>query len=256
MQARASWENATKKVLITGADGLVGDVLRQHLADRYELRLMSHGPMDVPSTVADIADLDAIRPSFEGIDSVVHLAAASSPDSSWEDVLCANIIGARNVFEAARMAGVPQVVYASSGHAVGMYEVDGAPSLYDLDDTRSYDEHVEIRPDTLYGLSKAFGELCGRLYSDQHGLRVICLRIGYVNGSSEPLAPAEDDGGRRTRAIWLSHRDCAQLFRRAIDADHLRWAVAYGTSDNPRQVWDLTSARELLGYRPEDSAPV
>ena len=216
---------------------------------------MSHEPMDETSVVADIAELEAILPSFEGIDSVVHLAAASSPDATWEEVLRANVVGTRNVFEAARICGVAQVVYASSGHAVGMYEVDGAPSLYDLDDGRRYDENVEIRPDSLYGLSKAFGELCGRYYSDQHGLRVICLRIGYVHEGTEPLAPPRDEGGRRTRAIWLSHRDCAQLFACAIDADHLRWAVAYGTSDNPRQVWDLSSARELLGYRPEDSAP-
>lgn len=240
---------------MTGADGLVGGVLRRHLADRYALRLMSREPMDEPSVVADIGDLEAIVPSFEGIDSVIHLAAASSPDASWEEVLPANIVGTRNVFEAARICRVPQVVYASSSHAVGMYEVDGGPSLYELDDPRRYDEHVEVRPDSLYGLSKAFGELCGRYYSDRHGLRVICLRIGYVNESGDPLAAPRDEGERRTRAIWLSHRDCAQLFARAIEAGHLPWAIAYGTSDNPRQVWDLSSARELLGYRPQDRAP-
>lgn len=252
-------------MLITGAGGLIGRVLRRELAARYELRLLNRSPIDVPAHVADIADLDAIQPAFQGIDSVVHLAAAAAVGSTWDQVLTSNLVGARNVFEAARRAGVEQVVYASTSHVVGMYERDGVPGIYDLDDGRTYDADVPPRPDSLYGASKGFGELVGRLYAERHGLRVICLRIGMVV-ANEPLRPpanrsklAEDDGElvgwRRTRTIWLSQRDCAQLFDRALAADHLRWAVVFGTSDNPRQLWDLSGARRLLGYEPVDQAP-
>lgn len=205
-------------------------------------------------------------PAFAGVDSVVHLAAEADVRTRWEGVLRANIIGTRNVLEAARRQGVPHVVFASSNHVIGMYEVDGAPEIYELHDGRVYDDTVAPRPDSLYGVSKGFGELLGRYYSDRHGLRVICLRIGGVTeeGRPPPGVPLEVDPARlddeerrlRSRAIWLSHRDCAQLIRRAIDADGVRWAIAYGTSDNPRQMWNLTSARTLLGYEPEDSAPV
>jgi nucleoside-diphosphate-sugar epimerase len=214
---------------------------------------LTRAPIDEPSDIADVADLDALLPPFAGVDSVVHLAAAASPTSTWEQVLSANIIGARNVFEAARQTSVAQVVFASSTHAVGMYDVEGGPKLFRPTDGRQYDEHVDLRPDSLYGLSKAFGELCGRLYVEQHGVRVICLRIGYVARHDPPRFP-DNPHGDRMRAIWLSHRDCARLFAAAVDADDVDWAVAYGTSDNARQVWDLSSARELLGYRPQDRA--
>jgi len=178
-------------------------------------------------------------------------------------VLAANIVGAYNVFEAARRAGVARVVFASSTHAVGMYDEENAPALYRLEDERTFDEQAALRPDSLYGASKAFGEVLGRFYSDRHGLSVICLRIGFVTPTDDSgfLSPRDVDArdraqARRARAIWLSHSDCAHLFDRAIDADaSLRWAIAYGTSDNPRQIWDLDSARRLLGYSPQDRAP-
>ena len=178
-------------------------------------------------------------------------------------MLAANIVGAYNVFEAARRAGVARVVFASSTHAVGMYDEENAPALYRLEDERTFDEQAALRPDSLYGASKAFGEVLGRFYSDRHGLSVICLRIGFVTPTDDSgfLSPRDVDArdraqARRARAIWLSHSDCAHLFDRAIDADaSLRWAIAYGTSDNPRQIWDLDSARRLLGYSPQDRAP-
>ena len=250
-----------KRVLITGAGGLIGRVLRRELAAVYDLRLLSRSPLDVPGYVADVAHLEAIRPAFENVNSVVHLAASSAVRSGWVDVLPANIVGTYNVFEAARMAGVRQVVFASSSHVTGMYEREAAPEIYDVADARVFDEGVPPRPDSLYGVSKGFGELLGRYYAEQHGLRAICLRIGMVV-DDEPLRPAtesvpehERGGWLRTRTIWLSQRDCAQLFARALEADQLVYAVVYGTSDNPRQIWDLDGARRLLGYRPLDRAP-
>ena len=204
--------------------------------------------MAEPSHVADIADYAAIRPAFDGVDAVVHLAAAADVDSSWDEVLASNIIGTRNVFEAARDAGVRQVVFASSNHVVGMYEKDGAPAVYRPDDPTLVDEQATPRPDSLYGVSKGFGELIGRYYAERHGLCVICLRIGWVWEKEETPT-----GHAQAEAIWLSHRDCAQLVSRALDADDVRWAVVYGISNNPRAFWSLRGAREILGYEPQDS---
>ncbi len=156
------------------------------------------------------------------------------------------------------------MVFASSNHVVGMYELDGAPGLYDPDADRSYDHTAEIRPDSLYGVSKAYGEALGRMYMERHGLRVFCLRIGAVRANDDPTAPTAnplidlDSEGRRNRlrAVWLSKRDCAELVARCLDVEDVSWAVVYGVSGNPRRFWDLSHARELLGWEPQDSAPV
>ncbi len=256
----------SRRVLITGADGTIGRILRERLAGTYRLSFLTRRPAAFASHVGSIERLDEIEGAFKGVDTVVHLAGESSVDAPWERVLPANIVGAYNVFEAARRAGVRRVVFASSNHAIGMYEAEGAPAIYELDDRRTYAADVPARPDSLYGASKVFGEALGRMYADRHAMEVICLRIGAVRADDdptnahagrpfEPLPPLSlEDARRRLRAVWLSHRDCVALVQAAVEAD-VSWAVVYGTSDNPRQMWDLGGARELLGYRPSDSAP-
>ena len=252
-----------RRVLVTGAEGVIGTAVRKHLGSRYELTSLTLTPQDFPSHVADIADLDAIRPAFDGVDAVVHLAASPSLETAWADVLHNNIVGTYNVFEAARLANVARVVFASSNHVIGMYELDGAPALYEPDDERTYDNTAEIRPDSLYGVSKAYGEALGRMYVERHGLRVFCLRIGAVRANDDPTAPTAnplidlDAEGRRNRlrAVWLSQRDCAELIASCLEVEDVSWAVVYGVSANARRFWDLTNARELLGWEPQDSAP-
>ncbi|HEX5499634.1 MAG TPA: NAD(P)-dependent oxidoreductase, partial [Thermomicrobiales bacterium] len=258
-----------RRVLVTGADGVIGRAVRQYLGDRYDLRCLTHRPAAYSSHVADVADLAAIAPAFEGIDCVVHLAASPDVATPWSSILPNNLIGTYNVFEAARQAGVPAVVFASSNHTIGMNEIDNAPAIYALDDPRVFDHQAEPRPDSLYGVSKLFGEAVARLYVDRYGMRAACLRIGTVREDDRPGAPevygavpalvdflTEEERRERLRATWLSRRDCAQLISRAIEADDVPWAVVYGISNNPRQFWDLEHARRALGYEPEDSAPV
>ena len=258
----------TTTVLVTGAEGTIGTAVREHLGKRYDLRSLTRTEQPFPSHIADITDLDAIRPAFAGVDVVVHLAASPAVETPWAEILPNNLVGTYNVFEASRQAGVGTVVFASSNHAIGMYELDGAPSLYELGDDRVYDERVEVRPDSLYGVSKVYGEALGRMYHELHGMRVVCLRIGSVRADDDPASPAmldsvpmpldhlsREERRRRMRATWLSRRDCAELISRAIDAEEVGWAVVYGISDNPRQFWSLRSARELLGFEPRDRAP-
>jgi nucleoside-diphosphate-sugar epimerase len=217
-------------------------------------------------TVVDITDLDAMVAAANGMDAIVHMAASSAVDSPWEAVLNSNLIGTYNVFEAARRAGVPRVVFASSNHAIGTCELEAAPEVYELDDDRVFDHTAEIRPDSLYGVSKVYGEAMGRHYVDQHGLMVACLRIG---GARWPDAPSHPDNlwadmsdcapetlalRRRMRAVWLSEHDCVQLVEKALETDE-PWVVVYGISNNPRQFWDIEHARRVLGYEPRDAAP-
>ena len=260
-------EQGRKKVLITGAEGTIGTALRQHWEGRYDLRALTRYSADFPSHAADIADLEAILPAFRGIDAVVHLAASPDVDTPWEDVLHNNLEGTRNVFEAARLSSVGCVVFASSNHAIGMYEVEAAPGLYALDDTRVFDHTVEVRPDSLYGVSKVFGEALGRYYSDSFGMRVFCVRIGTVREDDDPCAAevalssgwlnlTDAQKYERLRATWLSKRDCAHLLACCLEADSVSWAVVYGVSNNPRRFWDISHVRQLLGYDPQDTAPI
>jgi nucleoside-diphosphate-sugar epimerase len=229
-----------KKVLITGAGGRIGGDLAERLRDRYDLRLMHRRPVPetTPATdpvIADIADFAQVAAAMAGVDAVVHMAADPSTRAPWESVLEHNIVGTYNVFEAARRAGVRRVVFASTNHVMGMYDRDRQWPIY---------AHQPVRPDSLYGVSKAFGEALGSFYADQHGLGVICLRIGWA--TAEPM----DDIGRW---MWLSPRDCAQVVWRAIESD-LRFGVFYAISGNGGRHWDITDTMERLGYRPEDDA--
>lgn len=254
------------KVVLTGAGGVIGQAVREHLGKRYDFVNITRKPAEFSDLVADISDLAAIRPAFEGADAVVHLAASISVDSPWESVLHDNLIGTYNVYEAARQGGATCIVFASSNHTIGGYEMDGAPRIYALDDPRSYDHHAEIRPDSLYGVSKVYGEALGRYYHETYGMRVYNLRIGSVRGDDDPTSEGVKSGSfwldlteaqkyERMRSTWLSQRDCAELIGCCLEATTVPWATVYGISNNPRQFWDIEEARRLLGYAPKDSAP-
>jgi nucleoside-diphosphate-sugar epimerase len=254
-----------RAVLITGAEGLVGTVLRQGLAGRLSLQYLTRTPQPYPSIVADIRDLDALVPAFRGIDTVIHLAGTVDLKATWEEVLPHNIVGTRTVFEAARLAGVKSVIYASSGHVLSGEEEAAGRSLYDLGDRRVFDHLTPPCPDTPYALSKLCGENIGRYYAEAHGLHVICVRVGMVLADDDPCSDSPGKGRSaglslaerypRIRAKWLSHRDCCQLFLRCLEADTVPWAVVFGTSNNPRQIWSLAETRRVLNYAPQDAAP-
>jgi nucleoside-diphosphate-sugar epimerase len=257
-----------KKVLITGVAGVVGQACVQYLSDRYELSgLDIKDPGNVPTLVADIADLNAILPAFEGVDAVVHLAGNPSVHSPWDDVFTINIQGTYNAYEACRIQGVHCLVFASSNHTIGRYEEEGMPEIYALDDPRCYDETVPVRPDSLYGVSKLFGEAVGRYYNEYFGIRSYNLRIGTVRADDDPRDPSVAEGSfwldltpeqkfDRLRATWLSKRDCCDLIATCIEAANVPFAIVYAISNNPRQFWDLSHAKELLGWEPKDSAPI
>ena len=93
-----------------------------------------------------LEDAPAMLDLLQGVDAVVHLGGVST-EQAWSPILQANIIGAYNLYEAARKHSVKRVVFASSNHVTGFYRQDEVVGIND-----------PARPDGLYGVSKAFGE--------------------------------------------------------------------------------------------------
>ena len=207
----------------------------------------------VRSFQADIAELEAIKPAFVDQHVVVHLAA-NLETHSWEGQLRGNIIGTYNVYEAAREAGVKRVVYASSGSAirgwdsVAPYDAIATGRYEDVPETWSKIPHDAVRPAWIYGAAKVWGEAIGRVFSDDHGISILCVRIGHVTASDRPSHVREF-------SAYTSHRDVADMLHRCIEApDDLKYDIFYALSNNKWGVRDLEHGRRVLGYEPQDDA--
>ena len=189
-----------------------------------DIRKPANLAADEDFVAADLADYSQVETITAGIDGIIHLGG-HSVEGSWDAIHKANIVGCYNLFEAAYRAGVKRVVFASSNHAVGFYPRDQKIGV-----------NVTLRPDSRYGVSKAFGEAIGALYADKHGLRVTCLRIGNVNDM--PL-------DKRRLSIWIRPEDLAQLVRIGLEHPDIRFEVFYGSSDNDASWWDNSNARRF-----------
>lgn len=227
-----------KRLLITGAAGGLGSLARRRLTGLADiLRLSdiadlgqaaSHEEL-VPCELSDLAKVKAL---VEGCDGIVHFGGISV-ESTWESILPANIEGTYNIYEAARIYGVKRVFFASSNHAIGFYKRE----------TR-IDATDPVRPDSLYGVSKCFGEALARYYYDKYGVETAVVRIGSC-------FPEPKD--HRMMATWLSENDLVALIERVFTCPKLGYVTVFGASDNEEQWWDNRCAG-FLGWRPKDSS--
>ena len=230
-------------VLLTGAAGRIGTVLRGGLPERgWAMRCLDIVPVPderpgEEQVVADVTDLSAMLDAVQGADAVVHLAGISG-ESTWSAISHANIEGTYCALEAARRAGVARVVLASSNHATGFTQRPASGLLTEVD--------ALPRPDTYYGVAKVTLEALGSLYADRYGMDVVCLRIG--SHLAEPTAV-------RHLSTWLSPSDTVSLVDAALSAPSPGFSVVWGVSANTRNWWDLTAAR-ALGYAPQDDAEI
>ena len=232
-----------KKILITGAAGYIGSYLRRYWGDRYDLRLADIKPVEdlaahEQAVKLDIAEYEPFLNACQEIDTVVHLAADPSMQAEFYDTLLPlNIIGCYNAFEAARQAGCKRLIFASSVNAIAGYN-------------NSEHEGVKwdapIFPVNVYGATKCWGEALARVYSSQHGLSCICVRIGAARFSQAQEFDAERQN------MGLSARDGAQLFGRCVEVEALDFAIVNGTSKHQRSFMDLEYTSELLDYEPEN----
>ncbi|WP_394790824.1 NAD-dependent epimerase/dehydratase family protein [Rhodoferax sp.] len=229
-----------EKILLTGAAGGLGKVLRESLKQNCTtLRLSDVVDFGAAAEgeeimLADLADAAAVDAMVQGVDAIVHMGGKSL-DGPFQPIMMANILGTYNLYEAARKYGVKRVVFASSNHVTGFY---GQNETIDAD--------APARPDGNYGLSKAFGEDLARYYYDRYGIETACVRIG--SSFAEPR-------DRRMLATWLSFADLHRLITACLTTPALGYSIIFGMSDNAVTWWDNSRARHV-GYVPQDSSDV
>lgn len=228
----------TRPLLFTGAGGILGTWLRPRLAERYgRIRssdIKAFGP-ELPGeeiVQADLADFDAVEKMVRGAGRIVHFGGISYEDT-FDKILPANILGTYNVFEAARRHGAGPVVYASSNHAIGFYTRDDR-----------LDTEVRTRPDSLYGVSKAFGEDLASMYFDKYGVQSASLRIGTARPDPQDI---------RQLSTWQSYEDLLRMIDACFASPSLGRTVLYGVSKNDRCWWNNATAPQV-DYRPQDNA--
>lgn len=229
-----------KKLLLTGAAGGLGTVLRTRLKANCDvLRLSDHVDLgaaaaDEEIVLADLADAAAVEAMVAGVDAIVHMGGVSV-EGPFAPILQANILGAVNLYEAARKQSVKRVIFASSNHVTGFYRQDQTITADDAP-----------RPDGFYGLSKAFGEDLSRLYFDRYGIETACIRIG--SSFAEPR-------DRRMLATWLSFDDLHRLITACLTTPMLGHSIVFGMSDNAVTWWDNARARHI-GFVALDSSDI
>jgi uronate dehydrogenase len=242
------------RVLITGASGLLGSILRSGLGDAHALVCLD-ARRHRETLRVDSRDLDRLERHAAGADAIVDLGANADNKASWADVSANNIPAAATVLEAARLRSVPRVVFASSNRVTGLYERDAPYASIvagEYDGLRPGSVPLigpdwPLRPDGPYAVSKALAEAMCCLYSGSFGVSTVCLRIGSVTRTGRPAGP-------RDFATFLSHGDLVRLVRCALSVPDLEHGVYYGVSANAWRFWDIANAEAELGYRPQDDA--
>jgi uronate dehydrogenase len=232
-------------ILITGGSGRIGAMLRPRLArPGRTLRLLDVVPPPALASVpagadeefilASVTDCVAVTEASVGADAVIHLAGLAG-EAPWERIMEINIQGAYAVFEAARRAGVPRVIFASSNHAVGFTPRSAFP----------VPDYAFPAPDTYYGVSKVAAEGLAALYHHRYGLDAICVRI---------LTCFERPTTVRALSTWLSPDDAGRLFEACLTAERPGFRVIFGVSANTRGGWVSLEEARALGYQPRDDA--
>jgi uronate dehydrogenase len=232
-------DTLAKPILLTGASGALGRVLTRSLgALGWKLVLTDIAPFPdaLPAgatfTQADLSDGLTILRLAEGCGAIIHLGGVSV-ERPFEEVIGPNIRGLYHIYEAARREKA-RVIFASSNHAVGFHER-----------TESLPADTQFLPDGYYGLSKAYGELMGRMYWFKHGIESVFIRIGSARG--EPI-------DARMLATWMSFGDLSRLMERCVLTPSVGCVAIWGASKNARMTWWRDDAREALGWTPVDSA--
>jgi dTDP-4-dehydrorhamnose reductase len=238
--------DAPRTVLLTGATGNIGAKLRAAWSDRYELILLDlDAKGDAEILAADLARWDeAWLDLLDETDVVVHLAANSSPEATWPELIGPNLDAVANLCIASALAGVERVILASSTHVIGGSFTTLPPP---------YDDATIPQPPSPYGSSKLFGERIGRSIARAFGVSVLALRLGWCQQGENRCETLPNEIARRS---WLSNRDVIHLFTRAVEADLEpgTFLASFACSNNSHTPWHFPALRRLIGYEPQDNA--
>jgi uronate dehydrogenase len=227
-----------RKVLVTGASGHLGGMLFKSLLRIGYTNLLGTDlkkkniKKNENFLIANLKNFKSTLKITKGVYAIVHFGAIPIEDTQ-QKILQNNIIGTYNLFEAARINKVKRIIFASSNHAIGFHRR-----------TSKLNEYSTQRPDSHYGLSKAFGEDLSRLYADKFDIKSTCIRIGSC------LKTPKD---RRHLSTWISYRDLTQLVDIGIKHKSIHHEVIYGASNNKKSWWNNDRAYKL-GYKPKDSS--
>jgi UDP-glucose 4-epimerase len=263
-----------RKVVVTGAAGLIASLLLPAFRERYDLTLLdvrTTGPQGEEVEGVQIADLldrdrDQYRHHFRGADAVVHMAfvRAHDPEDMTQSFFAelSNVALAHNVYQTAWEEQVRRVVVASSNHAADYYEPLILQKTWDF-----VTPDMRALSDNYYGWAKEAYEHLGFVFAvgKQNGspLENVQIRIGGPRETDVGDCPKGDlTCVRRALAVYISQRDMAQLFIKSIEAQDIRdergvpFQIFYGISDNPHAFWGLANARKLIGYEPQDNSEI
>lgn len=244
-----------KKIVITGCSGHIGSVLREQLGEAYDLYGIDIAESDYPhfSRIDVARNYDGLREVLEDKDAIIHLAWDGRENFESDVAIPENRMMIENVYRAAIDANVPQVIMASSIHAADGYidrkKINALIARKSLNELRSFPllKSEQSAPQNPYGKTKLWMEGLGRTYA-QKGLTVICLRFGAVGSD---YRASRDDG----RCYWLSPRDCGQLVRKCIEIEEIpQFSIFFGVSNNTYNLVDISDARNVLHYAPQDNA--
>jgi nucleoside-diphosphate-sugar epimerase len=240
------------KLFVTGINGLIGTVIRDGLATSFDIYgLDRKGEFTDRIFKADLGAYGEVDSAFRKappFSNLIHLAGNPCPKAEWDEVLKNNIEGTYNVFEAGRKFNVKRVVFASSIHVSRICEgLDTHPIPHTQHKPDLVSSSDPIRPDSYYGVSKAFGEALASYYCSEWGIEFVCLRIGTVLSNDDPATTQKD------MKTWLSHRDLVQLVKKSLTSS-IKFGIYYGISSNRDSFGDISDAARELGYRPQDDA--
>ncbi len=226
------------RLLLTGASGGMAKNIRPLLAQYAKTLVLSSRKQITDMAAneewhpADLSSPEALQAVVKGCDAIVHLGGYSV-EGPFQPILEANIQGLYNLYEAARLEGKPRILFASSNHVIGYYP-----------QSARLKGDVLHRPDSLYGVSKSFGESLARFYFEKYGQETAIVRIGSC---------LEKPTDHRQLSTWLSHEDFFQLVKQVFTVPRLGCPIIYGASNNDRSWWDNTDVG-YLGWSPKDNA--
>jgi nucleoside-diphosphate-sugar epimerase len=217
------------RIAVTGGNGKLGRAvvadLREHGYDVVVLDAVVPAGWTEGVTRIDMTDYGQVLGAFtrvddryDGLDGVVHLAAIPAPGMAPNAATFANnVVSTYNVFEAARVAGITNVVWASSETVLGL-PLDTPPPYLPID------EEYRVRPESSYSLGKAVEEEMAHHFCRWNpAAKIVGLRFSNVMEPQEYAAfPSfEDDPITRKWNAWgyIDARDGAQAVRKALEAD-------------------------------------
>ena len=178
-----------KKVIVTGGAGFIGsNLVDQLISDGFEVTVIDNESSNsnnqfywnkkAKNYILDICDYESIRPLFDSVDIVFHMAAEARIQPTLKNPILAaktNFLGTCTVLQCAREAKVKRVIYSSTSSAYGL---------------KNETPHIEtMQKDCLnpYSVSKVGGEELCKLYTDLFNIETVCFRYYNVYGERQPI---------------------------------------------------------------------